>query len=249
MLPRDLEAQRVRPGRARRARRAGRRARAPAPVEGDLDRLGAEVAQLRQRSLVDQPALAEDPDPVAQGLDLAQDVRGEEDRLPALLGLADASRGTRPPSAGRGRSSARRACSRSARLASAATSCTFWRLPFDSARTFLSRVELEALDELVAVGDVGRRRAAGPGTRASRRRSATATGTARRRRRPPAGGPRPGRARRRRRTARRRPALGRCSPSRAGSSSSCRPRSGRGSRTPRPARPSGPARRARPSSP
>ncbi len=41
-----------------------------------------------QRPLVHQPALAQDPDPVAQGLDLAQDVGREEDRLAALLGLA-----------------------------------------------------------------------------------------------------------------------------------------------------------------
>ena len=45
--------------------------------------------------------------------------------------------------------------SSSARVANAAISCTFWRLPFDSARTLLSAIELEALDQHVAVGDVG----------------------------------------------------------------------------------------------
>src|SRR5665213_1019847 len=56
-------------------------------VEGDLDRLRAEVAQLRQRALVDQSPAAQDPNAVAQRLDLAEDVRGQEDRLPAFLGL------------------------------------------------------------------------------------------------------------------------------------------------------------------
>ena len=58
--------------------------------ERDLDRLGAEVAQLGQRALVHQPAGPEDPDAVAQRLDLAEDVGGEEHRLAALLGLGDA---------------------------------------------------------------------------------------------------------------------------------------------------------------
>ena len=46
-----------------------------------------EVAKLGQRSLVDEAALAEDADAVAERLDLAEDVRGEEHRLPALLRL------------------------------------------------------------------------------------------------------------------------------------------------------------------
>ncbi len=46
--------------------------------------------------------------------------------------------------------------SRSARLANAATSSTFWRLPWLYARTFLSGVEREPLDELGAVRVVDR---------------------------------------------------------------------------------------------
>ena len=86
---RDLEAQRVGAGARRPARprrwQLGRRA-----GEGDLDGLRAEVAQLLQRPLVDQPPVPEDPDAVADRLDLAEDVRGQEDRLPARLGLLDA---------------------------------------------------------------------------------------------------------------------------------------------------------------
>ena len=124
-------------------------------VERDLDRLRAQVAQLGQRALVDEPAGAQDPDPVADRLDLAQDVRGEEDRLPALLRLAhrlaerhlhqrvEAARSARRGSAGR----------RGSR--SAATSCTFWRLPFESARTFLSVSSWKRSTSIVAVGRVG----------------------------------------------------------------------------------------------
>ena len=56
--------------------------------ERDLDRLRGEVAQLCEGALVDEPSASEDADAVAQRLDLAEDVRGEEDGLPALLGLA-----------------------------------------------------------------------------------------------------------------------------------------------------------------
>jgi hypothetical protein len=45
------------------------------------------VAQFLQGALLDQAALAQDPDAVAQSLDLAEDVRGEEDGLAALGGL------------------------------------------------------------------------------------------------------------------------------------------------------------------
>jgi hypothetical protein len=41
-------------------------------------------------SLVDEPALPEDADAVAQRLHLAEDVRGQEHRLPAVLGFLDA---------------------------------------------------------------------------------------------------------------------------------------------------------------
>src|SRR6266536_5002547 len=57
------------------------------PLEGDLDRLGAQVAQLLERALVDEAPRSEDADPVAQRLDLAQDVRGEEDGLTSPLRL------------------------------------------------------------------------------------------------------------------------------------------------------------------
>ena len=58
--------------------------------ERDLDRLHGEMTQLLQRSLVDELSLPENPDPITQRLHLAEDVRGEKDRLPALLGLLDA---------------------------------------------------------------------------------------------------------------------------------------------------------------
>ena len=63
-----------------RRRRAGERR---------LDVMAREVAQLLKRALLHQPALAQDADPVAQRLDLAQDVRREEDRLAAPARLAD----------------------------------------------------------------------------------------------------------------------------------------------------------------
>ena len=55
-----------------------------------LDRQGREVAHLRQRPHLNQEALAQDPDPITQGFDLAQDVRGQEDRLASLTSLMDA---------------------------------------------------------------------------------------------------------------------------------------------------------------
>ena len=67
----DLEPQRVRSGR-RDDHARDRRQRRRGLAEGDLDRLRAEVAQLRQRALVDEPAGAQDADAVAQRLDLAE---------------------------------------------------------------------------------------------------------------------------------------------------------------------------------
>src|SRR6266545_22496 len=58
-------------------------------VEADLDRLHAQVAQVGERSLVDEPPLAQDPDAVADRLDLAEDVRREEDRLAPISRLSD----------------------------------------------------------------------------------------------------------------------------------------------------------------
>src|SRR5215216_2564967 len=57
-------------------------------VEGDLDRLGAQVAKVGEFALVDELPLAQDADPVADRLDLAQDVRGKKHGLTALLRLA-----------------------------------------------------------------------------------------------------------------------------------------------------------------
>ena len=48
------------------------------------------MAQFGQRPLVDQLALLEDADPVADGLDLAENVRGKEHSLAAFLGGRDA---------------------------------------------------------------------------------------------------------------------------------------------------------------
>ena len=134
-LARDLEPQRVGPAGAPCTPGSGGSSGAVA-VERDLDGLGAQVAQLGERALVDEPPASQDPDAVAERLDLAQDVRGQEHGLAAFLGLADAARNTpsisgSSPLVGSSRSS------RSARVASAAISCTFCRLPFDNARTFL----------------------------------------------------------------------------------------------------------------
>ena len=60
-------------------------------VEGRLDRERGEVAHLGQRAHLDEPALPQDAHPVAQRLHLAHDVRGEEDGLPAVARLVDAT--------------------------------------------------------------------------------------------------------------------------------------------------------------
>ena len=48
------------------------------------------MTHLRKRSQLDELAASKDADAVAQRLELLEDVRGEEDRLPAPLGLHDA---------------------------------------------------------------------------------------------------------------------------------------------------------------
>jgi len=48
------------------------------------------VSHLRQCPHLDQQALAQDSDPIAERLDLAQDVRGQEDCLAPLARLMDA---------------------------------------------------------------------------------------------------------------------------------------------------------------
>ena len=63
-------------------------------LESDLDGLRAQVPKLSQRSLVDQAPVAQDAHPVAECLDLAQNVRGQEDGLTPLLGPWTESRNT-----------------------------------------------------------------------------------------------------------------------------------------------------------
>ena len=50
------------------------------------------AGELLERPGRDEPALREEPDPVAQGLDLAEDVRGQQDREVALLDQAPEQR-------------------------------------------------------------------------------------------------------------------------------------------------------------
>ena len=87
-LPRHLEAERVRA----RAPRPRRRAAAAAPATRP-SKVTSTVCALRWRSSASVPSstslpCAEDADPVAERLDLAEDVRREEDGLAALLRLA-----------------------------------------------------------------------------------------------------------------------------------------------------------------
>jgi hypothetical protein len=104
--------------------------------ERDFHGPRAQVPQVGERALVDEPSVTQDPDAVADRLDLAEDVRREEDRLPPVPRLSH-GRAERhlhqrvQPPVGSSR------ISRSARVAKAAISCTFCRLPFDSARTRL----------------------------------------------------------------------------------------------------------------
>ena len=160
---RDLEAQRVRARRLHAWTPASGGERGAGPVERrPRPSARSRWRSSRERSLVDEPAGPQDPDAVAQRLDLAEDVRGEEHRLAALLAprrsdsrKATSISGSRPLVGSSSSSS-------SARVASAAISWTFWRLPFDSARIFLRGVELEPLDERVAVGAHRCRRADAP---------------------------------------------------------------------------------------
>ena len=55
--------------------------------EGHVDGVRAQVSKLGEGPLVDEPAVAEDADAIADRLHLAEDVRREEDRLPTLLRL------------------------------------------------------------------------------------------------------------------------------------------------------------------
>src|ERR1022692_372517 len=149
-----LEAERVRSGglglNAGERRQLGCR-----PREGHLDRLRAQVAQLGERPFVHEPAAAEDADTVAQRLDLAEDVRREEDRLPALLrlehGLTKGDLHQRVESGGRlveqEQVGARRERGHELHLLAG---------PLRQRADALGRVELEAPDENVAVRGVRR---------------------------------------------------------------------------------------------
>jgi hypothetical protein len=123
------------------------------PGERDLDGLGAEVAQLAQAALLDHTAVAQDADPIAHRLDLAEDVRGEEDRLAALLGLAhrlaERDLHQRIQSAGR--------LVEDQQIGTAgerADQLDLLAIALRQRAHLLVGVELEALDERVAVGGV-----------------------------------------------------------------------------------------------
>ena len=105
----------------------------PSPANVASTVWALKMAELGQGALVDEPAAAEDPDAVADGLDLAEDVRGQEDRLAALAGLADAGA---EDQLHQGVEAARRLVEEQQVRAGGerGDSWTFWRLPFDSAR-------------------------------------------------------------------------------------------------------------------
>ena len=166
--------------------------------ERDLDRLRGEVAQLGKRPLVHEPPARRIP---MRSQSASTSLRMWEERntlCPRCL-ASTRFRGTRPPSGGQDRRGLVEDQQVGA-AANAAMSCTFCRLPFESARTFLRRRAGSARR-----ASRGRRRpsrrAGARGTRTSRRSSARATGTALLRRRPRAGVRRPVRSTRRRRTA------------------------------------------------
>ena len=148
----------------------GSRGSVGAARRSHLDRLRAQVAQLGERALVDEPALAQDPDSVAERLDLAEDVRREEDGLAALLrlghGLAEGHLHQRVEAA--------RRLVEDQEVGAARERGDQLHLLAVAVRErahLLAGVELEALDEHAR----GRRdpfpRAPARGTRASRRRS------------------------------------------------------------------------------
>jgi hypothetical protein len=123
-------------------------------VEGDLEGLGAQVAQLGERSLLDQAARTKDADAIAQRLHLAQDVRAEKDRLTALLGLAN---GLAEGDLHQRVEPARRLVEDQQVGAARERGDELHLLPIAlRERTdLLLRVQLEALDQHVAVGRVG----------------------------------------------------------------------------------------------
>lgn len=88
----------------------GRKVRSCADHGADVG--ARQVAQLREAAGVDDPAAADDRDPVGQRLRVAEDVAAERDR-PTRIAEPERTRGTGYPSAGRGLLSARRAAAAS----------------------------------------------------------------------------------------------------------------------------------------
>ena len=122
--------------------------------ERDLDGLRAKVTQLGQRPLVDELAVSENPDSVAHRLHLAEDVRGEEDGLPALLGLLHAV----PEGDLHQRVQAARRLVEQQQLRAGGERGDQLHLLAVALRQrpdLLVDVELEPLDEHVAISDVG----------------------------------------------------------------------------------------------
>ena len=78
------------------------------PARCDLDGGAGEVPHLGQGAALHDPPGAHDADPVAQRLDLGEDVAGEQHGAAVAHLPGDAARGRSPPSAGRGPRSARR---------------------------------------------------------------------------------------------------------------------------------------------
>ena len=89
------------------------------------------MAHLRQRADLDEPPVAQDADPVAQRLDLAEDVRGQEHRLAARRGPRATQWRNACSISGSSPLVGSSSISRSARVISAAIRISFWRLPFE----------------------------------------------------------------------------------------------------------------------
>jgi hypothetical protein len=112
------------------------------------------VPQLGERPLIDEPPAPQDPDAVAHGLDLAEDVRGEQDRLPALLGLL---RARSERHLHQRVETARRLVQQQEIRAGGERRDQLYLLTIALGERshLLARVQLEALDEPIAVGGVG----------------------------------------------------------------------------------------------
>ncbi len=111
------------------------------------------MAQLLQGPLVDQPPVPEDPDAVADRLDLAEDVRGQEDRLPARRRLLDAFAERHLH---QGIESARRLVEQQQVRArrERRDELDLLAVALGERADLLAGVEREALHQLVAIGDV-----------------------------------------------------------------------------------------------